>query len=326
MRMLFFALLVLFVAGCATGTPAANAAAVAPAPAPIPKPPTTPAPAAEPREVVGYLFRAGEGAVAIDPIDPVDASSASPRLPLAGPLAAQLASRIDGARAIPAKTASEGITEPAYEEATLVSAVGSCGPRDRPMHLSPVVVRLRGALRAGTLEVTEVLDDVDAAAWGRAKKEYIAALARAEGAFGRSDAKGARRALEEARDVVAKTFGEIAPLMEVYRFIDGLATRFATACDRIADRSRDAVAYADAVTPLHRARTMKGREWPLAAESSMVLAAFRFARRAVYRELRAERGEAHDFAHARAIIDMAPVGHDVEMLHWVMQHVPEARR
>lgn len=216
------------------------------------------------------------------------------------------------------------MTDPAYDETTLASAVGACEPRDRPMHLSSVLVR--GAFRAGTLEVSEVIDVVDSASWNRAKNEYFAALARAETAFGRNDATGARRALESARDVVSRTFGELAPFMEVFRFIDGLATRFATACGRIAGHAANAVAYADAVTPLHRARHMKGREWPLPAESSMALAAFRFARRAVYRELRAERGEAHDIRHARAIIDMAPVGHDVEMFHWVIEHVPEARR
>lgn len=289
MRTLLLALLV-SLAGCAKSAPPP---AVVVAPAVVPPAAVVVGERAAPAaDVVGFLFRDDRGALAIEPLDGA-ATVVSENV------ATKLAPRLD------ACTASDAFA----------SAVDTSGHRDH--RVSGVLVDVRGG---------EIAASADACAWNEAQGAYVAALGRAEEAFARGDAKAARRALEDARGVVAEAFGAMAPHVEVFRFVDGLATRFASACERVAARSDDVVAYADAVTPLRRAKTMEGRTVPFPAESRMVLAAFRFARREVYRALRAERGEAHDIRRARAIVDMAPVGHDVEMFHWVLEHVPEARR
>lgn len=299
-RLIFLALAVL-VAGCASSAPPSPAMPVVAGPPPPPAAAATaapaPAPIEEPRELVGYVFRDDAGALAIDPLDRTPKSA--PPSAITGPLGTELAARLDACES----------------DDTLEDVAGRSSHVTR--HASRVIVHVRDG---------EIVASLDACAWSSARKDYFAALVGAEKAFTRNDAKGARKALEQARDVAGKSFGELAPHLELFRFIDGLAARFGRACDRIAGRSDDAVAYADAVTPLHRAKTMKGRELPLPEETRMVLAAFRFARRAVYRELRAETGEGHSVRHARAIVDMAPVGHDVEMFHWVVEHVREAVR
>lgn len=283
--------------------------------------------------VSGYLVREGDGGIAL--ASPA-AQPGRTTVRLRGPAAEALAQRIDGVTRFPLAGPGEDRRDPAIPKTTMVDAMGSLGaePWSLVGPTSPVVARVKGALRlkewgeAGRvyeLDVDEVVHTVDMAGWRRANERYGRALARATAAFGRDDPKAAARALDEARDAIASEFLALAPSLEVYRFIDGLAARFGAAAQAIARGDGGAVGYAEAVLPLGMARVMIGRPRPSVAEREAVTATYRFARRAVMRELRAGRG--NRTALGRAIFEMASKvpEHDREMMLWVTDHVPGAR-
>lgn len=282
--------------------------------------------------VSGYLVREDDGTIAI-----VSSSALPGRMTvrLRGTKGDELAQRIAGVTSFPLVGSGEHFDDPALLRTTMLEAMGNLGG-DRlfiTAPASPVVARVRGALRlkewteAGRvyeLDAEEIEHTVDMVGWQRARERYRLSLARAARAFGRNDPKAAVRALADARDAIASEFLALAPSLEVYRFIDGLARRFDEAQRAIERGAGNVVGYADAVLPLGLVRMMNGRPYPSVPEREMVTAAYRFARRAVMRKLKA--GEGNASALGRAIYDMASKvpQHDREMMLWVMNNVPGA--
>ncbi len=280
--------------------------------------------------VSGYLVREDDGTIAIV------SSSALPgrtTVRVRGAKVDELAQRIAGVTRFPLVGSGEDFGDPAFLRTTMLEAMGNLGG-DRlfvEAPASPVVARVRGALRlkewteAGRvyeLDADEIEHTVDMVGWQRARARYRLALARAATAFGQNDPKVAVRALGDARDAIASEFLALAPSLEIYRFIDGLARRFDDAQRAIERGAGNVIGYADAVLPLGPVRIMNGRPRPSAPEREMVTAAYRFARRAVMRKLKA--GEGNASALGGAIYDMASKvpQHDREMMIWVMNNVP----
>lgn len=336
MRTWFIAILVFvlpIVVGCAGASvpvPPTRAAQAATARSSEPSPSAAPSSSVlapdpgEPYEIVGYLFRDRDGALAVDSIVP---TNGVPSVWIGGPRAAELAALVADTTEFATISGYDAIADRRYEDTTLVSAVGDLKDANRRTHLSPIVIGARGVIRGGKLEIAEVTGVVTSRSWNDSKPAYFAALKEARRAFDANDVPKARRALLDAREVVAAPLGALAPNFEVYRLIDGLATRFDKACDRVT-REHDPTSFADAVIPLRRARQMEGRMAPFPEETEAVFAAFVFAKRMIFRVLKAELGAPRDVPRARALMQMAGVDpkRDVAMLQWIYAHVPEAAR